>query len=234
MGAEFGKVFRCWVAFMLGKSILRVEPVALEHHAVALDFGNDAGCRDAEAYAITADQRGLRAWKTRDGKAIDEGVGGPGRKLFDHCAHSGVRCTEDIEAVNFLRGDGDGSPPDVRICRDLSIESFARFGGEFFGVIEPTQNKVRREDDCTYDDRASEWPTTRLINACDRFEAQCEEAMLMNERARHGISLKEHRHQCRSGTMPMKLRRIRSWVAQTLENTPGTGVPPSLSLRRGL
>jgi hypothetical protein len=76
MGAEFGKVFRCWVAFMLGKTILRIEPVALEHDAVTLDFGNNAGRRDAEAYAITADQRGLRAWKTRDGKAIDECVSG--------------------------------------------------------------------------------------------------------------------------------------------------------------
>jgi hypothetical protein len=55
MGAEFGKVFARWVAFMLGKTILRVESIALEHNAVALDFGNNAGRRDAEAYPITAD-----------------------------------------------------------------------------------------------------------------------------------------------------------------------------------
>jgi hypothetical protein len=54
MSAEFGKVFRCWVAFMLGKTILRVEPVALEHDAVTLDFGNNACRRDAKAYAVTA------------------------------------------------------------------------------------------------------------------------------------------------------------------------------------
>jgi hypothetical protein len=76
MGAEFGKVFARWVAFMLGKTILWVEPVALEHDAVTLDFGNNAGRRDAKAYTISSDQRGLRAWETRDGKAIDEGVGG--------------------------------------------------------------------------------------------------------------------------------------------------------------
>ena len=54
MGAEFGKVFARWVAFMLGKTILRIESVALEHDAVTLDFGNYTGRRDAEAYAVTA------------------------------------------------------------------------------------------------------------------------------------------------------------------------------------
>jgi hypothetical protein len=173
MGTEFGKVFARWVAFMLGKTIPRIEPVALEHDAVTLDLGNNAGRSDAEAYAITADQRGLRAWKTGDGKAIDEGMGGPGQKLFNHCAHPRVRCAEDIETVNFLWGNGDGGPPNFGIACDLSVESFAGFGGEFFGVIEPTENKVRREDDCAYNDRASERPTTGLIDACDGLETQC-------------------------------------------------------------
>ena len=137
MGTKFGKVFRCWVAFMLGKTILWVEPVALEHDAVTLDFGNNAGCGYAKAYAIASDQRGLRAWKTRDGKAIDEGVGGAGRKLFDHGAHSGVRGAENIEAVDFLRRDCNGSPPNVGMRRDLGIEALADLGREFFGVIEP-------------------------------------------------------------------------------------------------
>jgi hypothetical protein len=96
MSAEFGKVFRCWVAFMLGKTILWVKQVAFEHDAIALDFRNDTGRRDAKAYAISSDQRGLRAWKTRDGKSIDKGVGRAGRKLFNHGAHSGVRSAEDI------------------------------------------------------------------------------------------------------------------------------------------
>jgi len=142
MSAEFGKVFARWVAFMLGKTILRVEQIALEHDAVTLDFGNNAGRSDAEAYAITADQRGLRAWKTRDGKAIDEGVGGPGQKLFDHCAHARVGGAENIEAIDRSRGERSGSKTNVRMRRDLSIESFARFGGEFFGVIEASENKI--------------------------------------------------------------------------------------------
>jgi hypothetical protein len=173
MGSEFGKVFARWVAFMLGKTILRVEPVALEHDAVTLDFGNNAGRRDAEAYAITADQRGLMAWKTRDGKAIDEGVGRAGRKLFDHSTHTGMRGAEDVQAIDFMRGDGYECPTNVGIRGDLGIESFAGFGGKFFRVIEAAQNKIRREDDCAYDDRASERPTTGLIDACDGGETQC-------------------------------------------------------------
>jgi hypothetical protein len=185
MSTEFGKVFRCWVAFMLGKTILWVKRVAFEHDAIALDFRNDTGRRDAKAYAITADQRGLRAWETRDGKAIDECVSGAGRELFDHGTHPRVGCAENVETIDFLRGDGDRSPTDFGIACDLGVETLSRFRGEFFGVIEATQNKVGREDDCTYDDRASEWPTTRLINACDRFEAQCREAMLVNKGAGH-------------------------------------------------
>jgi hypothetical protein len=185
MSAEFGKVFARWVAFMLGKTILRIEPVALEHDAVTLDFGNDAGCSDAEAYTIAANQRGLGARKIANRQPIDQGMGGAREQLFDHCAHPGVRCAEDIQAFDFLRGDCDGSPANFGIRRDLGVESFSGFGGEFFGVIEPTQNKARREDDCTYDDRASEWPTTRLIDACDGGETQCREALLVNKGAGH-------------------------------------------------
>jgi hypothetical protein len=173
MSAEFGKVFRCWVAFMLGKTILWVELVALEHDAVTLDFGNNAGCGYAEAYPITSDQRGLWAWKTRNGKAIDEGVSGAGRKLFNHCAHPRVRCAEDIQAVDFLRGDCDGGPANFGIRCDLGIESFTGLGGEFFRVIEATQDKVRWEDDCAYDDRTGKWSTTCLIDPCNWFETQC-------------------------------------------------------------
>jgi hypothetical protein len=170
---------------MLGKTILRIKEIVFNHDAVALDFGNNAGRRDAKAYAITADQRGLRAWETRNGKAIDKGVGGAGQELFDHGTHPGVRCAEDIQAVDFLRGDRDRCPTNFEIACDLRVESLAGFRGEFFGVVEPTQHKVRREDDCAYDDGTSEWSSTRLIDACDGFETQCGEAMLVNEGAGH-------------------------------------------------
>jgi hypothetical protein len=185
MGTKFGKVFRRWVAFMLGKTILRIKTIVFNHDAVALDFGNDAGCRDAEAYAITADQRSLRAWETRDGKSIDKGVGWAGRKLFDHGAHPRVRGAEDIQAVDFLRGDRDGCPTNFGIACDLGVETIAGLGSEFFGVIQAAQNKVRREDDCAHNDWPGEWSTTGFIDACDGGETQCREAMLVDERAEH-------------------------------------------------
>jgi hypothetical protein len=150
MGAEFGKVFARWVAFMLGKTILRVESVALEHDAVALDFGNNAGRRDAEAYRITADQRGLRAWEIRDWQAVDKSVSRAWRELFDHGTHPGMRGAENVQAVDFLWGDRNGGPTNVGIRRNLGVEPFSGFGGEFFGVIEASENKIRWEDDCAY------------------------------------------------------------------------------------
>jgi hypothetical protein len=158
---------------MLGKTILRVESITLEHEAVTLDLSNNAGRRDAEAYAITSDQRGLRTWEIGDRQAVDESVSRAWRELFDHCTHPRMRCAEDIETVNFLRGDCNGSPPNFGIACDFGVESFADLGREFFGVSEATQNKIRWEDDCAYDDRASEWSTTCLIDACDGVEIQC-------------------------------------------------------------
>jgi hypothetical protein len=168
MGTKFGKVFARWVAFMLGKSILGIEAIDFQHDAVALDLGNNAGCRNAEADAVTADQRGLRAWKTRDGKAIDEGVGGAGRDLFDHGPHSGVRCAEDIEAIDFLWRDGDGCPTNLGIFCDLGIETLAGVGAEFLGVVEASENEVWRQDDSAYNNWTSEWSSACLINAYNR------------------------------------------------------------------
>jgi hypothetical protein len=180
MGSEFGKVFCRWVAFMLGKSILGIESVALEHDAVTLDFGNNAGCRDAEAYPITTDQRSLRAWKTRDGKTIDESVGRAGRKLFDHCTHPRVRGAEDVQAIDFLWRDCDGCPANLRIPRDLRIKSLARFRCEFFGVVEAMQLKIRWQDDSANNNRTCERSTTCLIDTRDGSEAQRKQTMLMN------------------------------------------------------
>jgi hypothetical protein len=115
----------------------------------------------------------LGARKIANQQPIDQGMGGARQQLFDHCAHPGVRCAEDIQAVDFLWGDCDGGPANFGIRCDLGIESFTGFGGEFFGVIEPTKNKVRREDDCAYNDRAGKWSTTGLIDACYEFDAQC-------------------------------------------------------------
>ena len=105
--------------------------------------------------------------------------------MFDHGAHSGVRGAEDIQAVDFLRGDGDGGPENFGIRRDLGIETLPRFGAEFFGVIEPAQNKVRREYDCAYNDRAGEWSTTGFIDSCDGVETLSGDAMLVDEGAGH-------------------------------------------------
>ena len=168
MGTKFGKVFACWVAFMLGKSILGIKAIDFQHDAVALDLGNNAGCRNAEADAVTADQRGLGARKIANGQPIDEGVGGAGRELFDHGPHSGVRCAEDIEAIDFLWRDGDGCPTNFGIFCDLGIETLAGLGGEFLGVVEASENKVRRQDDSAYNNWTTQWSTASLIDAYNR------------------------------------------------------------------
>jgi hypothetical protein len=142
MGAKFGKVFASWVAFMLRKSILGIEAIVFQHDAVALDLGNDTRRRNAEADAITANQRGLGARKIANGQPIDEGVGGAGRELFYHGAHPRVGGAEDVESIDFLWGDGTGCPTNLGIFCDLGIETLADLGGEFFGVIEACESEM--------------------------------------------------------------------------------------------
>jgi hypothetical protein len=172
MGPKFGKVFASWVAFMLRKTILGIEAIPLKHDAVALDLGNDTRRRDAEADPITANQRGLGARKIANGQPIDKGVSGTRRELFNHGAHTRVGGAENIEAIDFLRGDGNRCPTNVAIFCDLGIETIAGLGGEFFGVIKATENEMRGQNDCGYDYRASERSATSFIYARDVLDAQ--------------------------------------------------------------
>jgi hypothetical protein len=68
---------------------------------------------------------------------------GTRRELFYHGAHTRVGGAEDVESVDFLRGDGNGCPTNVAIFCDLGIEALAGLGGEFFGVIKATENEMR-------------------------------------------------------------------------------------------
>jgi hypothetical protein len=101
MGAEFGKVFRRWVAFMLCESIFGIEAVVTDHYPVALDFGNDARRRDTQADAVPADQRGLRAGKIPHGQAVDQDVCGERIKGRKGPTHRFMRGPKDVEAVDF-------------------------------------------------------------------------------------------------------------------------------------
>ena len=79
---EFGAVALVLVEAIFGK--LRAE---VTHDSVAGDLGNYASRGDAQTVAIAVDDRGLREWKWKNGKPVDQDVLGRKRKRGKRDAH---------------------------------------------------------------------------------------------------------------------------------------------------
>lgn len=103
----------CPVAFVTRKAVVRVQGIPSLHSSIAPDLREDACCGDAEAQTIASDEGGLRFWKGVDREAVDEGVVRFRVKFRDGAPHAFVGCAEDVELVNFLRGDLDDGVGDV-------------------------------------------------------------------------------------------------------------------------
>jgi hypothetical protein len=105
MLAQFGKVLGGWVAFMLCETIFGIEAIVFHHGAVALDLRDHARGGDAKADAVTPDQCRLVTGKIRNGEAVYEHMARARIEFFPSPAHSGVRGTENVQAVDFLGGN---------------------------------------------------------------------------------------------------------------------------------
>jgi hypothetical protein len=68
---EFQKMQFCSVAFVLAEAILREPHAKVTHDPVACHLGEDAGSGDAQADAVTIDNRRLRKRKWNHGQTID-------------------------------------------------------------------------------------------------------------------------------------------------------------------
>ncbi len=61
----------CSIAFVLAEAILRELRAKVTHDPVACDLGEDAGSGDAQADAVTIDNRRLWKRKRNHGQTID-------------------------------------------------------------------------------------------------------------------------------------------------------------------
>ena len=160
------------VAFVLAEAILRKARAEVAHNRIARDLGDHAGRGDAEAEAITVDDRGLREWERKDGKAVDEDMVGLEIQGADGRAHRLVGGAQDIDRIN-LHGIHDSNRPQDRLIVDeVAVNLFAAFAEELLGIVEPAMPEFFREDDGGGYDRTSQGPAPGLIDAGDRGDTQ--------------------------------------------------------------
>ena len=107
---QFGAIALVLVETIFGK--LRAE---VTHDSVARDFGDHARGRDRQTIAITIDDGGLRKWKRKNGKTVDQHVLRRNCECGERDAHRFVRCPQNIDPVDFKVIDHADAPCDLGV-----------------------------------------------------------------------------------------------------------------------
>ena len=130
------------VAFVLGKLVLGVLPVQLQHIAVTADLCQNGGGSNAGAGSVSLDDGfGGDAKPRRAAVAVDQRIVGRGVQPCHRLRHS-VHCRpQDVALVDLLRGDKHNF---IRQSAggDLVKQGFAALFGQFFGIIDPRNGVV--------------------------------------------------------------------------------------------
>jgi hypothetical protein len=113
------------VTFVLAERILRKLRAKVTHHSIARDLGDDAGGGDAQALAITIDNRGLRKWKRDHRQTIDQNMIGLVHERCDRKPHGAVARPQNVDSIDLDRIDNADSPSDFGISDQLPIDFFA-------------------------------------------------------------------------------------------------------------
>jgi hypothetical protein len=113
------------VTFMLAERILRKLPAKVTHHSVARDLGDYAGSSDAQADAITIDNRRLRKWKRDHREPVDQDVVGRFDQGFDRQAHGTVARAQNVYSIDLHGIDNADSPSDFGMSDQFAIDFLA-------------------------------------------------------------------------------------------------------------
>ena len=99
---------------MLRKAELGELRVNLPHDPVAADFGDDAGCRDGERFAVAFDDRVIGIGEITDGQAVYQAVLRLPIERFHGPPHRQVGGAQDVDPVDFLMVGGGDGPDETR------------------------------------------------------------------------------------------------------------------------
>ncbi len=115
----------CSVTFVLAEAILRELRAKVTHDPIACDLGDDAGSGDAQADAITIDNRRLRKRKRNHRQTIDQDVVRRFEQRFDCQAHGTMTRAQNVDSVDLKRIDKPNRPSDFGIRNKLAIDFLA-------------------------------------------------------------------------------------------------------------
>lgn len=100
---------------MLVEAIFRKLRAEVTHHPIACDLSDDARGRDGQAVTVAIDDRGLRKWKRKNGKAVDQDVLWRQRQRGERDSHGFMGRPQNIDPINFEMIDNSDAPRDVRV-----------------------------------------------------------------------------------------------------------------------
>ena len=107
---QFGAVALVLVETIFGK--LRAE---VTHDPIARHFRDHARGRDGQTVAITFDDCRLRTGEWKNGKTVNKDVFGRDRECCQRDPHGIVRCTQDVDAIDFQMIDHPDAPRDFAV-----------------------------------------------------------------------------------------------------------------------
>ena len=107
---KFGAVTLVLVEAIFWK--LRAE---VTHHPIARYLRNHARGRDGQAVTVTIDNCGLRKWKRKNRKAVNQDVLWRQRQGGERDSHCFMGRPQNIDAINFEMIDDSDTPGDFGI-----------------------------------------------------------------------------------------------------------------------
>lgn len=176
------EMMRGRVPLVAGEAVGGKDRMASIHPAVAGDFGEDRGGRDAAAPSVPLDQRGLPDAKTRDAEPIDDhvvrSVSAPANgETPDRKAHRAKGGASDVVTIDPCRRNGP-DPPGRAPLEDRTHEAFPLGCTQKFGIAKPRDTGAGKQDDRRRDDRARKTPPPHFIRPRNPAETGAPESGL--------------------------------------------------------
>lgn len=184
-------MFSHTIAFVPGKSILRELCVEGDHGAVAGDLRDDAGCCDAQAQPVTADQRRVIHRQTPDGQSVHQRMVRTLRQGIHRARHGEMRGAQNIHRVDFSRRCLADGPDDIRRAGDDRKKFFPARRRHFFRIRESVERKAIGEDDGCRNNRTGKRAAPGLVNARHQRKPAGAQCTLAGEIAGHGKAVGE-------------------------------------------
>ncbi len=178
MAVDRGKMRWGSVAFVLRKAVFRKLRIELNHHAVAGDFGHDAGGGDREALCVAFDDALRFAAQPANRTAINQSQIGNRVDLRDGFGHGFPGGLQNVDFINNV-GPDDGKP-DTGEATALKLfkKMFAHLLREDFRVGESGEDsraavfkRFALESDGGGHDWAGERTSASLVDPSNKKEA---------------------------------------------------------------